>query len=65
MTKVSIQSQIAAVEAAAFGKAATYRGTQKDLHQEHLRAAAQTLRFVRRNEDAIREMAEGRKGGAE
>lgn len=64
MTKVSIQSQIAAIEAAADGKAASYRGTQKELHVDHMRAAAQTLRWVRRYEAEIRAMVEGRKGGA-
>jgi hypothetical protein len=63
MTKVSIQSQIAAVEAAADGKTSTLRGNARELLIDQLRAAAQTLRFIRRHEAEIRAIAE-KNGGA-
>jgi hypothetical protein len=62
MNKVSIQSQIAAVELAI--SSTTLRGSQRDLHIDQLRAVAQTLRFVRSHDTAIRALVEKPKGGA-
>lgn len=52
--KVSIGSQIAAVEAAQKGNKLT--APQRRLLNQHLDAAAQTLRFVSAHEHEIREM---------
>lgn len=65
MAKVSLASQIAAVEAMANGNfAALSNPRTRGLQEEHLRAAAQTLRFVQHNEAAIRALSMSKKAGA-
>ncbi len=56
MSKVSIESQIAAVEAVAHA-GALERGAKGSLQKEHLNAAARTLRWLRANEAKIKRAA--------
>lgn len=56
MGKVSIESQIAAVEAVAHA-GAVERGAKGNLQKEHLSAAAKTLRWLRANEAKIKQAA--------
>lgn len=60
MSKVSLASQIAAIEVAAGGRSATMSRGQKELHETHLRAAIASLRWLRDNEAAIRAFVEAR-----
>ncbi len=46
MQKVSIASQIAAVDQFLQRNCTIYTGAKGDLHREHMRAAAQTLRWI-------------------
>ncbi|OJT98521.1 MAG: hypothetical protein BGN83_20215 [Rhizobium sp. 63-7] len=56
MNKVSITSQRLAVEQFIQRNCLIYTGAKGDLHREHMRAAAQTLRWLEKNEHAIREL---------
>lgn len=64
MSKVSLASQIAAINSVTSGKVAVVAlsHSQRDLLLDHLRAAALTLHFVMQNETAIRAFVEARKG---
>jgi hypothetical protein len=53
MSKVSLESQIAAVEAVAHA-GALERGAKGSLQKEHLQAAARTLRWLRTNEAQVK-----------
>jgi hypothetical protein len=53
MSKVSIESQIAVVEAVAHA-GAIERGAKGSLQKEHLIAAAKTLRWLRVNDAKIK-----------
>lgn len=63
--KVSIQSQIAAVDAVASGRVAVIATSvrQRELLQTQLRSAAQTLHWLAQHETAVRAYVESRKGG--
>ena len=60
MSKVSLASQIAAVEAAAAGKTPIGRA-QVELQQQHLTAALQSLRWLDRNARPIQTFIDGMK----
>jgi ABC-type phosphate/phosphonate transport system substrate-binding protein len=63
--KVSIQSQIAAVDAVASGRVSVIvtSVSQRELLQKQLGSAAETLRWVAQNEASVRAYVESRKGG--
>jgi len=63
--KISLQSQIGAVEAVASGRlpVVATSTSQRELLQAQLSSAVQTLRWLAQNEAAIRAFVESRKGG--
>jgi hypothetical protein len=61
--KVSLISQIAAVQAAAEGKSFAARSGAERLQQDHLQAALTTLRWVKACEADLRAFVEQRNGG--
>lgn len=61
--KISLISQIAAVQAAAEGRTFTARSAAERLHQDHLQAALETLRWVKAREAEFRAFVEHRNGG--
>jgi hypothetical protein len=52
--KISLISQIAAVEAAAEGRSFSARSGAERLHNDHLQAALATLKWVKTCEDELR-----------
>jgi hypothetical protein len=66
MSKVSLRSQIAAVRSVAEGEFPIVASSnqKRGLVQEHLRAAVATLRWLEKNEAAIRSFIERQRGGA-
>ena len=65
MSKVSLSSQIAAVEVVISGRSATFSGSKRDLHRDHMLAALRSLQFLQRHEAAIRALAEKRRTGGD
>lgn len=61
--KISLISQIAAVQAAAEGKTFPPRSGAGQLQQDHLQAALATLRWIKTCEADLRAFVENRKGG--
>lgn len=53
-TKVSLNSQIAAVNAVVIGEAATLTGARKSMHMEHLRAALESMKWLQKHEATIK-----------
>lgn len=64
MQKVSLTSQALAVEQFIHRNCTIFTGAKGDLHREHMKAAAQTLRWMQQNETIIREIASRQKAGA-
>ncbi len=62
MTKISLLSQMAAVEAAATGAPIAARSSAEDLHRSHLQAALATLRWVKAHEHEFRTLLAQRQG---
>ncbi|MDG3580383.1 hypothetical protein P7F60_28805 [Rhizobium sp. YJ-22] len=56
MNKVSIKSQRLAVEQFIQRNCIIFTGAKGELHREHMRAVATTLRWLEQNEHAIREL---------
>jgi hypothetical protein len=65
MSKVSIQSQIAALDAFINRNCVIEAGEKGRLHREHMKAARETLIFVKENEQGFRDyIAAKRRGDA-
>ena len=64
MAKVSLQSQISAIELVINGQAQQMSGARKSLFQDHVRAAVDTLRWLKRHEADIRAFVEQKRGDA-
>jgi hypothetical protein len=60
--KISLISQIAAVQAAAEGKTFSARSGAERLQQDHLQAALETLRWIKAREADFRAFVENRSG---
>jgi hypothetical protein len=64
MSKVSIQSQIAALDAFIDRNCIIEPGEKGRLHRDHVKAARETLIFVKENEQGFRDyIAAKRQGG--
>lgn len=61
--KISLTSQMAAVQAAADGRSFQSRSAAEDLQRRHLQAALATLRWVKSHEEDIRAFVTIRQGG--
>lgn len=60
MSKVSLKSQIAAIEMFLRLNVRVDAGARGTLHREHMQAALETLRWLERHEDEIKAALGGR-----
>lgn len=60
MSKVSLKSQVAAIETFLRLNVRIDAGARGTLHREHMQAALETLKWLERNEDKIKEALGGR-----
>lgn len=63
MSKVSIDSQIGALETFLRLNVRIDAGARGELHVDHMKAALETLRFVKTHQDAFRAYMAARKTG--
>lgn len=61
MSKVSLQSQISAIDLVLNGQAQQMSGARKSLHREHVQAVRHSLEWLKRHETDVRAFVESRR----